>query len=137
MAALDTIADVESAINQGGTSRMTSQGFREAALCLPESTESAHMEHPDFRVRGKIFATLGYPDESWGMVKLTPEQQASMSRLEPRAFVPVKGAWGQRGATSVRLASVSEPALRTALALAWRNVAPKRLLKQVDDANSE
>ena len=54
---------------------MTTEGFRRLALSFPEATEEAHMGHPDFRVRGKIFATLGYPDLSWGMVKLTPEQQ--------------------------------------------------------------
>jgi hypothetical protein len=86
------------------------------------------MEHPDFRVRGKIFATLGYPDSDWGMVKLTPDQQTSFVRAEPTVYVPVKGAWGRKGSTSVRLESASEATLRHALALAWRNVAPKRLL---------
>ena len=94
---------------------------------LPEASESAHMDHPDFRVRGKVFATLGYPDAAWGMVKLTPEQQASFVRDEPNAFVAVKGAWGRRGATSVRLVTVGHASLRHALALAWRNVAPRRL----------
>jgi hypothetical protein len=107
---------------------MTVEGFRRIALTLPEAQESAHMDHPDFRVRGKIFATLGYPDSEWGMVKLTPDQQASFVRAEPAVFVPVKGNWGRRGSTSVRLEAASEVALRHALALAWRNVAPKRLL---------
>ena len=53
------------------------------------------MAHPDFRVRGKIFATLGYPDESWGMVKLAPEEQEVLVAAEPAVFVPVKGAWGR------------------------------------------
>jgi hypothetical protein len=86
------------------------------------------MDHPDFRVRGKVFATLGYPDPAWGMVKLTPEQQAAFVRDEPTAFVAVKGAWGRRGATNVRLETVGQASLRHALALAWRNVAPRQLV---------
>jgi hypothetical protein len=97
---------------------------------LPEASESAHMDHPDFRVRGKIFATLGYPDHNWGMVKLTPEQQTSLVRAEPTVFVPAKGAWGRRGSTTVHLESVGEVALSSALVAAWRNVAPKRLSDQ-------
>ena len=106
---------------------MTADDFRRIALSLPEASESAHMDHPDFRVRGKIFATLGYPDEDWGMVKLTPEQQVSLVRAEPAVFVPAKGAWGRRGSTSVRLDTVDQLTLSSALVAAWRNVAPKRL----------
>jgi hypothetical protein len=58
-----------------GDSTMTTADFRRLALALPETAEHAHMDHPDFRVRGKIFATLGYPAQGWGRVKLTPEQQ--------------------------------------------------------------
>ena len=64
---------------------MTADEFRQLALGLPEAVESAHMGHPDFRIRGKIFATLG-PAEAWGMVKLTPDEQASFVRLEPKTF---------------------------------------------------
>ena len=106
---------------------MTADDFRQIALSLPEALESAHMDHPDFRVRGKIFATLGYPDQEWGMVKLTPEQQTSLVRAEPAVFVPAKGAWGRRGSTIVRLDTVDQVALSSALVAAWRNVAPKRL----------
>ena len=70
---------------------MTANDFRKLALALPESTENAHMDHPDFRVGGKIFATLGHPAAGWGMVKLTPEQQHYFSKDEPEVFVPVKG----------------------------------------------
>ena len=107
---------------------MTEDSFRRIALGLAEATESAHQNHPDFRVAGKIFATLGYPDNAWGMVKLTPPQQESFVRERPEAFVPVKGAWGARGATSVRLRTVKKPDLERALLAAWRNTAPKRLL---------
>jgi hypothetical protein len=90
---------------------MTADEFRDLALALPEAIEAAHMGHPDFRVRGKIFATLG-PDEAWGMVKLTPEQQALFVRTEPDAFQPIKGGWGRRGCTQVTLEAATEPAVR-------------------------
>jgi hypothetical protein len=112
---------------------MTADEFRSLALSFPEAVEAAHMNHPDFRVGGKIFATLG-PGEAWGMVKLTPEQQALFVRTEPGVFQPVKGAWGRRGATHVRLEAATEPSVRQALEAAWRNTAPKRLLRQLDNA---
>jgi len=110
---------------------MTADEFRSLALSLPEAAEDAHMAHPDFRVRGKIFATLG-PDEDWGMVKLTPDQQASFVRTEPNVFQAVKGAWGRRGCTYVRLDVAQELTVRQAMILAWRNTAPKRLAQQYD-----
>jgi hypothetical protein len=106
---------------------MTSEDFRRMALDLPEATESSHMSHPDFRIRGKIFATLGYPDKNWAMVKLPPEQQEILSKAEPTVFVPVKGGWGRQGATNVRLKAAKKAAVRGALLAAWGNVAPKRL----------
>ena len=109
---------------------MTANDFRRVALALPETAEQAHMDHPDFRVGGKIFATLGYPEKGWGMVKLTPEQQHYFSKADPDTFVPVKGAWGRRGATSVHLKSVDKEALRKAISAAWRNTAPKQLAQQ-------
>src|SRR2546428_10273366 len=104
---------------------MTIDAFRRLALSLPEAVESAHMGHPDFRVRGKVFATLGYPDTGWAMVKLTPEQQEAFVEAEPSVFTAVKGGWGRRGATNVRLAAARKNSLRTALVVAWRNAAPK------------
>ena len=89
--------------------------FRRIALSLPEATEGAHMGHPDFRVRNKIFASLGVPDAAWGMVKLTPEQQEILMAAEPAAFKPAAGAWGRRGSTHVRLAAVDRTTLRSAL----------------------
>jgi len=86
------------------------------------------MSHPDFRVAGRIFATLGYPRRGWGMVKLTPEQQEFFVRAQPGAFVPVNGAWGRAGATNVRLPAAKKGAVREALMIAWRNRAPKRLV---------
>jgi hypothetical protein len=81
------------------------------------------MRHPDFRVGGKIFATLGYPGKRWAMVKLTPDQQELLVRGEPEIFAPIKGAWGRRGATNVRLALIA----------AWRNTAPKRLARELGE----
>ena len=111
---------------------MTADEFRNLALALPEATEESHMNHPDFRIRGKIFATLG-PKEAWGMVKLTPEQQAVFVSSEPKVFEPVNGAWGRRGCTTVHLEAATEPTVRQALAAAWRNTAPKRLLQDVEE----
>lgn len=109
---------------------MTAKDFRRIALSFPEAIEGAHMDHPDFRVAGKIFATLGYPDKSWGMVKLPPDVQAKFYEANPEVFIPVKGAWGRRGATSVRLKSVRKADLRRALLAAWQRTAPARLTKQ-------
>jgi hypothetical protein len=102
--------------------------FRRVALSLPEVVEGAHMGHADFRVGGKIFATLGAPDASFGAVMLTPEQQQAFVETYPEAFVPVKGGWGLRGATNVILKSAAEKTLRPALAAAWRNRAPGKLV---------
>lgn len=107
---------------------MTPNAFRKIALSLPETEERQHMSHPDFRVAGKIFATLGYPDKTRGMVKLSPEDQHYFSKDHPEAFVPVKGTWGRRGATSVYLKAVDGEALKKAIQAAWRFNAPKRLV---------
>jgi hypothetical protein len=106
---------------------MTAADFRNMALSFPETVEHEHMSHPDFRVRGKIFATLGYPDDSFGMVKLTPEQQHDFIKSEPNVFAPSKGAWGRAGSTIVKLKAAKKPLLRTVMAAAWRNAAPKGL----------
>jgi hypothetical protein len=110
---------------------VTANDFRRIALSFPETAESAHMDHPDFRVGGKIFATLGYPDKSWGMVKLPPDVQAKFYEAQPEVFVPVNGAWGRGGATKVCLKSVKKADLRRALLAAWQRTAPKRLVAQL------
>ena len=104
--------------------------FRELALSFPEVIESAHMHHPDFRVGGRIFATLGYPDENSAMVKLSPEEQNEFVRTSPGVFKLVKGAWGRQGSTNIYLPAVKIETVRKALIAAWRNTAPKRLLKK-------
>jgi hypothetical protein len=108
---------------------MTPNKFRELALSFPETIESAHMRHPDFRVGGKIFATLGYPDEGSAMMKLSPGDQKEFVRTNPDVFTPVKGAWGRQGATNINLRSATIDIVHEALTAAWRNTAPKRLLK--------
>jgi hypothetical protein len=92
------------------------------------------MNHPDFRAHGKIFATLGYPEASRGMVKLAPQDQKHFVELHPEAFTPVKGAWGLQGSTSVLLAAVKPDVIAQALDLAWQNSAattpPKKAKKK-------
>jgi hypothetical protein len=107
---------------------VTAADFRRLALSFPETEERSHMNHPDFRVAGKIFATLSYPDEAWGMVKLFPDQQAEFVAADPKMFTPVKGGWGKQGGTNVLLKAASEERVRQALAAAWQNTAPKTLL---------
>ena len=102
---------------------MTSEKFRRMALAIPNALESAHMNHPDFRVAGKVFASLGYPDDKHGMVKLTSEQQSTFLRKAPSIFAPCAGAWGKRGATSVRLALARVDLVHAALDAASKNVA--------------
>ena len=104
---------------------MTPEKFRNLVLGLPGASESSHMGHPDFRLGGRIFATLGYPDEEHGMVKLTPAQQRKFLKRAPSVFSPCSGVWGQQGATSVHLPSAKIGVLRAALDDAWRNAAKK------------
>jgi hypothetical protein len=99
---------------------MTAQGFRRIALALDGVIEGAHMGHPDFRVDKRIFASLHHENQ-FGMVKLTPDQQASFIEDHPTAFAPEAGAWGRSGCTRVILKAVDEDALGEALTLAWRN----------------
>jgi hypothetical protein len=105
---------------------MTPSGFRKIALSLDGTSEGAHGGHADFRSNGKVFASLGYPGKDWGMVKLTPEQQRMLVDAEPDIFVPVKGTWGLRGATNVRLAAADQRTLLSALTVALGNVAAPR-----------
>jgi len=104
---------------------MSSSRFRSVALGLPDAVEGSHQGHADFRAGKRIFATLGYPDEAWGMVKLTPEQQSILVESEPEIFRPVPGGWGKQGNTNVLLAKADPTTLRSALTMAWNNVAGK------------
>ena len=105
---------------------MTVADYRRMALTLPEAIEGAHMNHPDFRVRGKVFATL-WPAQNRGVLMLTPEQQADVSAAHPRVFEPVAGGWGRRGATSLHLEHAAESVVLDAMLLAWRKNAPTSL----------
>jgi len=108
---------------------MTPNEFRELALSFPEAIESAHMHHPDFRVGGKIFATLGYPDAHSAMVKLSADEQKEFVRSSRGIFQPAKGAWGRQGSTIVHLPAATIDMVREALTAAWRNIATRRLSK--------
>ncbi|MGH9729609.1 MAG: MmcQ/YjbR family DNA-binding protein [Candidatus Acidiferrales bacterium] len=96
---------------------------------MPEAVEGHHFGSPDFRVGGKIFATLALEKEGYGVLLLTPEQQAGMVGDAPAIFSPVPGGWGRKGSTRVRLAKVAPDMLEEALKLAWRRKASKRLLR--------
>jgi len=111
---------------------MTHDQFRRIALGFPEAIESAHGGHPDFRVGGRIFATLGSPDEKHGMVQLAPEQQELFMRAAPDVFTPATGAWGRGGSTLVKLAGARVAIVRDALDAAWRKRAPRRLVATLD-----
>ena len=107
---------------------MTAADFRRLALKFPDTSESAHMNHPDFRVGGKIFATLGYPNKDHGMVIVPPEEQTRLIKTYPKVFAPAKGAWGKRGSTTVWLEGLDKTTLKRVMEIAWQNKAPKDLL---------
>ena len=110
---------------------MTVHAFRRLALSFPGVVEGSHMGHADFRVGGKIFASIG-PEKGRAMVKLTPDTQADLVGEETGPFRPAGGAWGVRGCTLVTLPGVDERTMRPAIIDAWRNLAPRRLLKEYD-----
>ena len=101
---------------------MKLNGFRKIALRMQNAIEGEHMAHPDFRVNGRIFATL-HPDGKQGMVKLTPDQQQDFMRQHPDAFTPASGAWGRSGSTMVQLSAIEEETLGEAMTLAWQAAA--------------
>lgn len=101
---------------------MTPQQFRKIALSLPDTVESEHMGHPDFRVAGKVFASLGAPSDEWGMVKLTTEQQQTSCEVNGDTFQPCSGAWGKQGYTNVNLAAAKTSDVRSALTFSVENV---------------
>ena len=108
---------------------MSASRFRRTALALSDAVESAHHGKADFRVGKRIFATLGHPDENWGTVKLTAEQQSMLVDAEPDIFRPVPGGWGKQGYTNLLLAKADAATLKSALTMAWANVAPKTQAK--------
>src|SRR5271154_4324684 len=98
---------------------MKASDFRRIALSFEGAEESSHMGAPDFRVGGRIFATLASQSEGYGNLMLTPEQQAAFVAEMPDVFLPVKGGWGRMGATHIRLAEATEDVVAGALHTAW------------------
>ena len=99
---------------------MDAEDFRRIALSLPGAVESSHMGAPDFRVGGRIFATLASQRQGYGNLMLGLEQQAAFVEDAPEVFVPIAGGWGRMGATHIRLATANEDLLTGALRTAWK-----------------
>ncbi|SRR5581483_4273203 len=99
---------------------MTVDDFRRIALSLEGAEESSHMGSHDFRVGGRIFATLAAQDKGYGNLMLTPEQQADFVAELPDVFIPIAGGWGRMGATHIELAAANEDVLAGALRTAWK-----------------
>ena len=100
---------------------MTGKDFRRIALSMEGAEEGAHMGNADFRVGGRIFATLSLEKQGYGVLLLNPEQQAGMVADAPEVFSPVAGGWGRNGSTRVLLAKVTPDVLEDALLAAWKN----------------
>lgn len=99
---------------------MDAEDFRRMALSLPGAAESSHMGAPDFRVGGRIFATLASQRQGYGNLMLSPEQQAAFVAELPEVFLAVSGGWGKMGATHLRLAAADPEVLAGALRTAWQ-----------------
>ena len=99
---------------------MTAADFRRIALSLPGAEEGAHMGAADFRVGGRIFATLASQKQGYGNLMLTPEMQADFVQEQPDVFLPIAGGWGRMGSTHIRLAQANEDVLTGALRAAWK-----------------
>ena len=99
---------------------MRSADFRRIALSFEGAEEGSHMGSPDFRVGGRIFATLAAQDKGYGNLMLTPEQQADFVGESPEIFLPISGGWGRMGMTHIRLAAASKDVLHGALQAAWK-----------------
>ena len=99
---------------------MNAADFRRIALSLEGAEEGSHMGAADFRVGGRIFATLASEKEGYGNLMLTPEVQAEFVGELPEVFLPIHGGWGKMGATHIRLAEATEDLLAGALRAAWK-----------------
>ncbi len=108
---------------------MTPNQFRKIALGMDGAVEASHMNHPDFRANGRIFATI-HPDNKQGGLLLTPEQQAEFMRANPGAFVPAPGAWGRGGATMLQFVAADPEVAGEAITLAWKNAMAKKAAKR-------
>ncbi len=111
--------------------------FSESSRFSPHRSDHARSRrrlafgNADFRVNGKIFATLGLEKEGYGVLLLTPEQQAGMVEDEPDIFSPVPGGWGRKGSTRVRLAKVAPDILKGRVAHRLAQKSPKALIQAV------
>jgi len=117
---------------------MTPADFRRIALSFPATEESSHMGAADFRVGGRIFATLASIKDGYGNLMLTPEHQAAFLADAPEIFLPIHGGWGRMGMTHIRLAQASEDILTGALHTAWKlradkNTKPKKTARKADE----
>jgi len=115
---------------------MTPEQFRRLAVNSPGAEQHEHHRHPDFRIGGKIFATMGYPDETRAMVKLTPEQQSEFIHDHPEVFSPSAGKWGEQGCTNVALRKATKAVMQRALEAArqkamWAALAGGKRAKSV------
>jgi hypothetical protein len=99
---------------------MDAEDFRRIALSMEGASEGSHMGSPDFRVGGKIFATLASQSQGYGNLMLTPEQQATFVAEAPGVFVPIAGGWGRMGMTHIRFSAANEDVLTGALLTAWK-----------------
>src|ERR1700726_2355899 len=104
--------------------------FRRLALALPGAIESSHMNHPDFRLNNRIFATLSYQEKGCGVLKLTTEQQTAFIADQPNIFSPVQGGWGRMGMTFIHLDQADESIMAGALKTAYNNLQEKIQEKQ-------
>jgi hypothetical protein len=108
---------------------MTPNQFRKIALGMDGAIEASHMNHPDFRANGRIFATI-HPDNKQGGLMLTPEQQHEFMGDHPGMFVPAPGAWGRAGATMVQFAAAEQEVVGEVVTLAWKNAMAKKPSKR-------
>ena len=99
---------------------MTPEDFRRIALALAGAEEGSHMGAVDFRVGGRIFATLASVKQGYGNLMLTPELQQEFVQELPEIFLPIPGGWGKTGSTHIRLAKTNEDVLTGALRAAWK-----------------
>jgi hypothetical protein len=99
---------------------MNAKDFRRIALSFEGAEESSHMGQPDFRVDGRIFATLASEKQGYGNLMLTLEQQQAFVEDLPEMFLPIAGGWGRMGMTHIRLAAANQDVLTGALHTAWK-----------------
>jgi len=112
----------------------TGSDFRRIALAFPKALEKPHHDRAGFRVdapKGKMFATM-IADETEANIFLTREEQDMLCVAEPGIFYPVPNKWGEKGATTIRLAAADDVTLKSALTMSWRRAAPPKLREEHD-----